>query len=46
MASERKAGDRHADGTQRNQSVLDFVAAHQAGNHAADADADGQRAFR
>ncbi len=34
---------RHADGAERNEAVLDFVAAEQPGDHAADADADGQR---
>ena len=34
---------RHADGAERNQAVLDLVVAEPAGGHAADADADGQR---
>ena len=33
---------RHADGAERNEAVFNFVAAEQAGDHAADADADGE----
>ena len=41
--AQRNAGPGHADGAERNEAVLDLVAADQAGNHAADADAHGQR---
>ena len=37
------AGAGHADGAERDEAVLDLVAAEQAGDHAADADADGER---
>ena len=40
--AERDAGAGHADGAERDEAVLDLVAAEQAGDHAADADADGE----
>ena len=41
-SAKQHACDGHADGTQRNEPVLDFVSAEPTGDHAADADADGQ----
>ncbi len=40
--AERDAGARHADGAERDEAVLDLVAAENAGDHAADADANGE----
>src|SRR5579859_863946 len=40
--AEKDAGERHANGAEGNKAVLDFVAAEEAGDHAADADSDSE----